>query len=235
MQTPSVTMSDALNELATALAAAQGEFPIIDKSRTAQLREPLHGPASAPREYKYADLADALKGVLPVLSKHKLAVLQPTFVEAGHIFVRTRLVHSSGQWIECEYPVCAIHVDHQRMGSALTYAKRYALCALLGVAADEDNDGAITASPSSPSPGSPAKSNGKNGSPRHSRERTAPVFRPTSGGNLLPPIVSKPVLSAAQSRKTGVTGKSRAIPTAGAPPNGHGPGAPKRPNQVDGG
>ncbi len=146
MQTLGPTMSDALNELAAALAAAQGEFPIIDKNRTAQLREASHGGGNGTREYKYADLADVLKGVLPVLSKHKLAVLQPTFVEAGHIFVKTRLVHASGQWIECEYPVCAINVDHQRMGSALTYAKRYALCALLGVAADEDNDGATTAS-----------------------------------------------------------------------------------------
>src|SRR5262245_21778688 len=135
MQNASVTMSDGLNELAAAMAAAQGEFPIIDKNRTAQLREPFLGGANGPREYKYADLADVLKGVLPVLSKHKLAVLQPTFVEAGHIFVRTRLVHASGQWIECEYPVCAVHVDHQRMGCALTYAKRYALCALLAVAA----------------------------------------------------------------------------------------------------
>src|SRR5262245_66008060 len=135
MQPSSSTMSDALNELAAALAGAQGEFPIIDKNRTAQLREAPHGAANGSREYKYADLAEVLKGVLPVLSKHKLAVLQPTFVEAGHIFVRTRLVHASGQWIECEYPVSAIHVDHQRMGCALTYAKRYALCALLAVAA----------------------------------------------------------------------------------------------------
>src|SRR5262245_27688623 len=148
-QNASVTMSDALNELAGALAAAQGEFPIIDKNRTAQFRETLQGAGNGTREYKYADLAEVLKGVLPVLSKHKLAVLQPTFVQAGHIFVRTRLVHASGQWIECEYPVCAIHVDHQRMGSALTYAKRYALCALLGVAAEEDNDGA-TASGGAP-------------------------------------------------------------------------------------
>ena len=131
MQSTVVTMSDTLNELAAALAAAQGEFPVINKSRTAHLNDTTQA-AGEPREYKYADLADVLKGVLPILSKHKLAVLQPTFVEAGHIFVRTRLVHASGQWIECEYPVCAVHVDHQRMGSALTYAKRYALCALAG-------------------------------------------------------------------------------------------------------
>src|SRR5262245_6641636 len=177
MQTSSVTMSDALNELATALAAAQGEFPIIDKSRTAQLKESLHEASNAPREYKYADLADVLKGVLPVLSKHKLAILQPTFVEAGHIFVRTRLVHSSGQWIECEYPVCAIHVDHQRMGSALTYAKRYALCALLGVAADEDNDGTTIASAGASKIAARERGKDTNHAAREPRGRDAPVVR----------------------------------------------------------
>src|SRR5262245_29299553 len=168
-QNASVTMSDALNELAGALAAAQGEFPTIEKNRTAQLREALQGSGNGLREYKYADLADVLKGVLPVLSKHKLAVLQPTFVETGHILVRTRLVHASGQWIECEYPVCAVHVDHQRMGSALTYAKRYALCALLGVAADEDNDGATAGKPSAQAAVGLAAGNGSNGTRREPR------------------------------------------------------------------
>ena len=227
MQSASVTMSDALNELAAALAAAQGEFPIIDKNRTAQLREPFQGSANGPREYKYADLADVLKGVLPALSKHKLAVLQPTFVEAGHIFVRTRLVHASGQWIECEYPVCAIHVDHQRMGSALTYAKRYALCALLGVAADEDNDGATTAGASAPETSSAALGNSRNRGPREPRVRNAPVVRPTSGGNILPPLVSKPVLSRAPRKKGGVpkANAKTVLPLSAdgtGTPNGHG-------------
>ena len=176
-----------------------------------------------------------LKGVLPVLSKHKLAILQPTFVEAGHIFVRTRLVHASGQWVECEYPVCAVHVDHQRMGSALTYAKRYALCALLGVAADEDNDGAATAKLGADAAAGLPADDGRNGPRRGPRARTAPVIRPTSGGNVLPPIVSKPALSAAQSRRAGVTVKSGATPTPVAPSNGHKAEAPKQPGHSDGG
>jgi ERF superfamily protein len=232
MQNASVTMSDALNELAGALAAAQGEFPIIDKNRTAQLREPFNGGANGPREYKYADLADVLKGVLPVLSKHKLAVLQPTFVEAGHIFVRTRLVHASGQWIECEYPVCAVHVDHQRMGSALTYAKRYALCALLGVAADEDNDGVTTASGGAPKAAEREPGKDKNRAAREPRGRSAPVVRPTSGGNSLPPLVSRPVPSHPQ-RKNG--GEPKAIAKAVPPLNANDRGTPNRHSQSDGG
>jgi ERF superfamily len=230
MQTSSLTVPDALNELATALAAAQGEFPIIEKNRTAQLKEVAHGAPNGLREYKYADLADVLKGILPVLSKHKLAVLQPTFVEAGHIFVRTRLVHASGQWIECEYPVCAVHVDHQRMGSALTYAKRYALCALLGVAADEDNDGATTAS-LRPRVGA-GIGDRKNGSARDSYARNAPVIRPTSGGNTLPPLVSKPVLSAPRRRKVSSSAKPKTPPNQ---INGGAPNSPKASQPGDGG
>jgi hypothetical protein len=192
MHTSSVNASDGVNELAAALAAAQGEFPTIEKNRTGHLPDAVPRRGNGSREYKYADLADVLKGVLPVLSKNKLAVLQPTFVEGGHIFVRTRLVHASGQWIECEYPVCAIHVDHQRMGSALTYAKRYALCALLGVAAEEDNDGttAIGDGERTGSAVANRATGASQGNPVQSRPRMRPV-----GSKALPPLVSKPVPS----------------------------------------
>ncbi len=186
-----MTSSVAINDLAAALSQAQGEFPIVEKTKTAKVRDWGRDEAHAFREYKYADLADVLRSVLPILSKHKLAVLQPTYVEAGMVFIRTRLLHVSGQWIECEYPVCATHVDQQRMGSALTYAKRYALCALLGVAADEDNDGATTATEGARVGSRPAVGNRRNGSSKGSRIHTKPVIRPTSGGNL-PPMVSKP-------------------------------------------
>jgi hypothetical protein len=225
-------MTDTVNELATAMAAAQGEFPVIEKNRTAQLKDALQGPGSGPREYKYADLANVLKGVLPILSKHKLAVLQPTFVEAGHIFVRTRLVHASGQWIECEYPVCAIHVDHQRMGSALTYAKRYALCALLGVAADDDDDGATAAKASTPEAARRARGHTSNRAPREPRPRNAPVVRPTSGGNILPPLVSKPVLSSSRRKHPS---KSAAVAAPILPLNGREPSSAARHSQSDGG
>jgi hypothetical protein len=195
--------SDTLDELANALSAAQGEFPIIEKAKVARVKDWAASSSVALREYRYADLADVLRGVLPVLSKNKLAILQPTYVEAGTIFIRTRLVHASGQWIECEYPVSAITVDHQRMGSALTYAKRYALCSLLGVASDEDIDGAA-ALPAAP----------RSAIPRPLK-RTGRVIVAKPSVTPLPPMVSKPPHSGSDNgRASGVgTGHPVESPT----------------------
>jgi hypothetical protein len=225
-----MTSSPTVNDLAAALSQAQGEFPIVEKNRTAKIRDWGRDDAHAYREYKYADLADVLRGVLPILSKYKLAVLQPTYVEAGMVFIRTRLLHVSGQWIECEYPVCATHIDQQRMGSALTYAKRYALCALLGVAADEDNDGATIATGGAPETSRAAVGNSRNRGPREPRARSAPVVRPTTGGNILPPLVSKPVLSRPQRKSRG---KPRAMPATVPPLNGDEAGTPNGHSQSD--
>jgi ERF superfamily len=131
-----------INEIAAALAGAQGEFPSIEKRRQA-LVEGVSRTSGKPYKlsYAYADIADVLSAVLPVLSKHKLAIVQPTLVDERGMFIKTRLMHASGQWIQSEYPVASVTGDHQRMGGAVTYARRYALCALIGVAADEDVDG----------------------------------------------------------------------------------------------
>lgn len=139
-----MTTSEQINEVAAALATAQGEFPQIIKTSTATVtgRDGRQGYS-----YKYADIADVLKQILPVLAKHKLAVIQPTVIDGSGLFIKTRLVHASGQWIESEYPVCSVNGDHQKMGGAMTYARRYALCSLIGVAADEDTDGQEAAEP----------------------------------------------------------------------------------------
>jgi hypothetical protein len=79
--------------------------------------------------------------VTPALSAEGLVVTQPTFVDHGALMVRTVIAHSSGQWIASEYPVCSVDGDHKAMGAAMTYARRYALTAMLGIAADEDTDG----------------------------------------------------------------------------------------------
>lgn len=130
-----------LNEIAGALAKAQGEFVAIEKARTAMVKGQTKDGRSFDYTYKYADIADVLTGILPPLSKHGLSVIQPTFVENSVMVIRTRVMHSSGQWIESDYPVSSITGDHQKMGGALTYARRYALCSLIGVAAEEDTDG----------------------------------------------------------------------------------------------
>lgn len=135
--------SDETSALYEALAAAQGEFPVVEKSKVGKIQ----GASKATGKefsysYKYADIADVFKAALPILSKYKLCIIQPTCMAEDTLNIVTHLGHASGQWIESDYPVCSITGDHQRMGGALTYAKRQAACALLGIVAEEDTDGA---------------------------------------------------------------------------------------------
>ena len=125
--------------LAAALAAAQAAMPAIVKDRVAKI-----GPG---REYRYADLATILATVRPVLGAHGLALTQRTQIRGEAIVLLTELRHSSGEVLDSEYPVAAIGIKHQDMGGALTYARRYALCGLVGIAADEDDDGASAPAP----------------------------------------------------------------------------------------
>jgi hypothetical protein len=129
--------------LAAALAAAQAAMPPVVKDRVAKI-----GPG---REYRYADLATILATVRPVLGAHGLALTQRTQIRGEAIILLTELRHSSGEVLDSEYPVAAIGIKHQDMGGALTYARRYALCGLVGIAADEDDDGASAPAPVVPS------------------------------------------------------------------------------------
>lgn len=128
-------------EIYAALAAAQGEIANPQKDKTANVPTKTGGSYS----YAYADIADVLSTVRPVLSKHGLAVVQLTVIEERDMMLRTRIAHKSGQFIESDYPVCQIGGDHRVMGAALTYARRYALCPMLGIAADQDTDGETAA------------------------------------------------------------------------------------------
>lgn len=133
--------SSEINEIAAALAKAQGEFPKIAKNKIADLKGVSKRTGKEySMKYSYADIADVLAAILPVLSKHNIAFIQPTTVDGGWISIHPRLIHSSGQWIGSVYPVCPINTDHQAMGSAITYSRRYAGCSLIGVAADDDLD-----------------------------------------------------------------------------------------------
>lgn len=124
--------------LYAALAAAQGEIQNPPKTKTAK---------AGTYQYKYADIADVLSSALPVLSKHGIAVTQPTRMADGVLWIETTLTHHCGETLSSEYPVCAIIGDHQKMGAAMTYARRYALCSLIGVAAEDDTDGQNAANP----------------------------------------------------------------------------------------
>lgn len=128
-----VDESDDLNELAAALAKAQGSIRNAEKDSEAD---------AVKYKYKYADLASVWDACRKPLSDNGLAVLQRARTTDDAAVVVTMLIHSSGQWVRdtLEFPVA--QRTPQAYGSAITYARRYALSALVGVAADVDDDGA---------------------------------------------------------------------------------------------
>lgn len=123
-----------MSELTKALAAAQGEFPLIPKNREVN---------AGPRRYKYAELATILAAVTPALVKHGLAVTQRMDVTEHGTVLITDLRHASGEMVSSCLPLQMEGLQPQALGSLLTYLKRYSLTSLLNVAADEDDDAQI--------------------------------------------------------------------------------------------
>lgn len=128
-----MNQSEQINELAEALAIAQGKLENPHKNKTAD---------AGKFGYKYVDLASVIDTVRQPLSEAGLSYVQMPIVDEGMLYVVTRLMHKSGQWLEGRYPCASGNMDHQRIGSAISYGRRYSLCAVLGIAADDDNDGA---------------------------------------------------------------------------------------------
>lgn len=127
-------MADKATEanLASALAAFQKALPKISKGSTAD---------AGTYKFKYADLADISAAVLPLLGEHGLSFsARPTLDEGGRFVLAYELLHVSGDSRSGAYPLPASG-SPQQIGSAITYSRRYALCAVTGVAADEDDDG----------------------------------------------------------------------------------------------
>jgi hypothetical protein len=127
--------------IAEALAAAQAE-----------LTDPPKDSINPHFKSRYADLATVLKTVRPVLSKHGIALTQTTRVEDdGRMLLVTRL-HWRDEEVVGYYPVSPTKNDPQGLGSAMTYARRYALQAIVGVAADDDDDGNAASAPKPSAP-----------------------------------------------------------------------------------
>jgi ERF superfamily len=134
--------SETIGAIAAALAKAQAELTNPEKSLTATIRSPFsHGDD---RAFRYASLASGLDIVRKCLGQHEIATIQTTAIDqnAGHIRLTTLLAHASGEWISSDWPVCPISeaATPHRMGAALTYARRYALFALVGIAGEDDLD-----------------------------------------------------------------------------------------------
>ena len=135
--------SETIGTVAGALAKAQGELTNPEKSLVATIR--TEGPGrGVERSFRYAPLSSGLDIVRKTLSQHEIATVQTTAVDqaAGIITLTTVLAHSSGEWIASDWPVCAISetASPHRMGAALTYARRYALFTLVGIAGEDDID-----------------------------------------------------------------------------------------------
>lgn len=122
--------STELGELAAALAKAQGHIRGAAKDST-----------NPHFKSKYADLAAVWEACRAPLSANGLAVIQTPRLIGEVIVLVTRLVHASGQWVEATYPVWPVQQTPQGFGSALTYARRYSLASVVGVAPDDDDDG----------------------------------------------------------------------------------------------
>jgi hypothetical protein len=121
-----------------ALATAQGEMPRVAKAETANVQT----KTGHRYQYSYASLADIHAAILPVLSRNGLAwTTMPTIREDGRYVLRCELAHVSGESRTCEMPLPSMCTP-QELGSALTYARRYAFCSMVGIAPDEDDDGA---------------------------------------------------------------------------------------------
>ena len=134
--------SETIGAIAAALAKAQAELTNPEKSLVATIR--ASGPRETDQTFRYAALSSGLDIVRKALGGHEIATVQMTAIdkEAGLIRLTTTLAHSSGEWLSSEWPVCGIveTAAPRRMGAALTYARRYALFTLVGIAGEDDLD-----------------------------------------------------------------------------------------------
>jgi hypothetical protein len=134
--------SDSIGALAAALAKAQAEIENPQKSLTATIVSPF--PREGMRSFRYAPLSSGLDLVRKCLGQHEIATVQSTAIDgdSGLIRLTTTLVHASGEWVSSDWPVCPVSetAAPHRLGAALTYARRYALFTLVGIAGEDDLD-----------------------------------------------------------------------------------------------
>ncbi len=147
--------SESIGAIAAALAKAQAEITNPEKSLTATIRSPF--PREDDRTFRYAPLSTGLDIVRKTLGRYEIATVQTTTIdnEAGLIRLTTILAHASGEWMSSDWPVCPVSetAAPHRMGAALTYARRYALFTLVGIAGEDDLDAPDLVAPIVPSSG----------------------------------------------------------------------------------
>jgi hypothetical protein len=148
--------------LAAALAKAQCQLTNPEKSLIGSIKAAAGGDtARSERLFRYASLASGLDIVRKTLGQHEIATVQTTAIDqaTGTVNLTTVLAHASGEWIASDWPVCAVADSEEphRMGAALTYARRYALFTLVGIAGEDDLDAPDLVNPRQSSSSSSAK------------------------------------------------------------------------------
>ena len=174
--------STSIGTLAAALAKAQAEIANPEKSLTATIVSPF--PREGSRTFRYASLSTGLDLVRKCLGHHEIATVQATVIDGdnGLIRLNTTLVHASGEWVSSDWPVCPVSetAAPHRLGAALTYARRYSLFTLVGIAGEDDVD-----APDLPGVGLPAEV--LNRSPTSEPENAnQPVIAPKLNAQLQP-------------------------------------------------
>jgi ERF superfamily len=176
--------SETIGTIAAALAKAQAQLVNPEKSLVGTIRS--EQPSGAERSFRYAPLSSGLDIVRKTLSQHEIATIQTTSIDetVGIVRLSTVLAHASGEWIASDWPVCAISetAAPHRMGAALTYARRYALFTLVGIAGEDDLDAPDLIAPTTASQRTDEPSTGQvkgrlNGGPAHSDQTLSGLRR----------------------------------------------------------
>jgi hypothetical protein len=174
--------SESIAALAAALAKAQAELVNPEKLLVGTVRSEGRGEQS----FRYASLSSGLDIVRKTLGAHEIATVQTTAIDqaAGTVNLTTVLAHASGQWIASDWPVCAISetATPRRMGAALTYARRYALFTLVGIAGEDDLDAPDLAAPTPKAAEPETKASSGNGSLNGGSPGPAKYHAPPIGG-----------------------------------------------------
>ena len=177
--------SETIGAIAGALAKAQIDLVNPEKSLTATIRSPF--PREGDRSFRYASLSSGLDLVRKSLGRHEIATVQTTSIDegAGLIRLTTTLAHSSGEWVSSDWPVCPVSetATPHRMGAALTYARRYALFTLVGIAGEDDLDAPDLDGVPAVAPYGSSQVAGTNGSGQQTDTVIAASLPPIEAGN----------------------------------------------------
>jgi ERF superfamily len=187
--------SDTIGTIAAALARAQAQLVNPEKSLVATIRS--DDVSGSERSFRYAPLSSGLDIVRKTLSQYEIATVQTTSIDetAGIVRLSTVLAHASGEWIASDWPVCSIGetTAPHRMGAALTYARRYALFTLVGIAGEDDLDAPDLNTPTAAAPGAEKPASKKLGRLNGGRENSTQRL-PGSRSAKAASIHSKPIL-----------------------------------------